>query len=503
MKVQIILGIISFFGLFLSCNEEGLKSPSKGKTFSINESNNSQDISDSTSIVKGGLWENIPTFQPAIKLPSIYTLISGLDLNGENNAYPEQAIVASDSQENDTFFLLIVAYDEFKHTLGIVYRYPLSINVASSLTIKMEDITGDSENSILLEGFTKEGDSVLEVFKPSVYKNSRYSLIFKKALRGTISIERLERSPAYESGIETGLSFPINIQYEIFQKNKEIEIFQEKYQWNPKIFEYSLINSQSQIKNLNQQLFNYLKEGKEGVCKLLAGPWYKEETKQSSSFFFFNSKKEEVSFYTKDRQDVFKWQYASLPTPQSFYITVHNELIDTIRSNFRIHIIDLNTIEITSGSDDTIGLSGIFKRVSDTIKDSIFLKNKKDIQSERGFISYPEGFYIGEGGVKVEFQHPYVVFYEGNQRKEGVFEVFTFKNRNILQWDIRETNQTDTVESFSLTYLSQDSSDESEKQKYSIILQPIDLSYNKIYFKNIPETLRFDPLEQQKSSSSF
>lgn len=440
------------------------------------------------SLTENGLWMGILTFQPLVSIPEYYEIVTGIEFNIARSSNTDQALVVKDKNQSNKMYLLILGQLSGSKELGILYKYSLPIEVENSLVLTAEDLVGDFEKELLVEGNKENGEKTLIIFKKNPKSQSSYLSIFEKTLRGTFIILPKDRSVAYEQGRAFGVPFSIKVDYEALEKNGTLKEFQETYDWSNSYFEYRLSDRKETSQDLNQQFLSFLRRGKEGLIEVLSGPWFKNEVSQETSFFFFDAKNQRIQFYNQGRQEIFIWDYLGLPSVQTISITAHNELVEMIRSNFRIQVLDLNKIYISSDADEAMELSGTYYRMSNSVQEVIFDALGNSIIPQKQNIKYPEGIYIGEKEVRLEFNYPKVIWRQGDLIREGFFDIFFFKNQPILQWQFDINKEP---ESFSLDYVKKE---KDSSLKESLILKEINLSFNKVYFRDFPLTLRFDPL---------
>lgn len=440
------------------------------------------------SLTENGLWMGTLTFQPLVSLPDHYEIITGIEFNVARSSDSDQAIIVKDKTQLGKIYLLILGYKINSKDPEILHRYLLPVEVESSITLRAEDLVGDFERELLIEGNKENGEKSLLIFKSNPKSQDSYISIFDKTVRGSFTIITRDRSLAYEQMKAFGVPFSIKVEYEALEKNGTLKEFEEIYEWNNSYFQYRLSERKETSKDLNQQFLSFLKRGKEGVIEILSGPWFKNEVSQETSFFFFDSRNQRIQFYNQGRQEIFNWDYLGLPSIQTVSITAHNELVEMIRNNFRIQILDLNKIYISSDADEAMEISGTYYRMSHSVQETIFDALGNSIIPQKQNIRYPEGVYVGEKEVKLEFNYPKVIWRQGDLLKDGFFDIFFFKEYPILQWQFELDEEP---ESFSLSYVKKDK-DPSSKE--SLVLKQVNLSFNKLYFSDFPLTLRFDPL---------
>lgn len=477
--------LVSFFLLF-SCGSKDEEEEELYQSLQFSQGNVSSW--EGENLTENGLWLGILTFQPLVVLPEYYEILTGIEFNIGRSANTDQALIVKDNNQQGKIYILILGYKINTKDPDILYKHLLPIEVETSIILKLEDLVGDFEKEILIEGNKENGEKSFIILKSNPKVLDTYLPIFERTLRGTFTILTRDRSLSYEQGKAFGVSFGIKAEYEALEKNGTLKEFEEIYDWNNSHFEYRLTEKKENSQDLNQQFLSFLKRGKEGIMEILSGPWFKNEVSQETSFFFFDARNQRIQFYNQGRQEIFNWDYLGLPSIQTVSITAHNELVEMIRNNFRIQVLDLNKIYISSDADEAMELSGTYYRMSHSVQETIFDALGNSMAPQKQNIKYPEGIYIGEKEARLEFNYPKVIWRQGDLIREGFFDIFFFKDQPILQWQFDLNGEP---ESFSLSYIKKDK-DPSSKE--SLILKEVNLSFNKLYFSDFPLTLRFDPV---------
>ncbi|AHH08002.1 pallilysin-related adhesin [Borrelia anserina] len=434
---------------------------------------NNSKINYSNLDASGDTGEDV--FDSLIDLKG-YKILSVHQENLNLDVYFEKVVLAQNFSDLKTY-LFIIGFDPKSHEEVVLFKAQVDIDSKNSYNMYLEDITGDYNLDIVVQGFLGE-DSVLYVFQRAVANDvSSYRPIFFDRVNGSIIINKYERSSAYDDK-QSNESYSISL--ERYEKQGEDMMISkiEKYEYSQLQGIYHPSSTSEKIRRMDNDVYKTLGNlSKDEVYKFLYGVWYDRDAYQHSGksnvdnilFLSFNRHLNEISILKNNSQEIAHIEYISKPAYNILNISTKSIFSDLIVYNFWIKIIDINNIEIKidTGTDayDKYGFSGLFKRFDDSVlvedgKDSLFIPN--------GNYAYKDVIY--------DFSYPNLIYMAEDNIYYGIFDVFSLNDNLILEYEIR-MGENKISEAFIVEF----SEKIMQNQKFStLILNPIKILKDEI-----------------------
>ncbi|UGQ16868.1 pallilysin-related adhesin [Borrelia sp. RT1S] len=455
--------VLPLLFVFLSCvkgkegfivfnKEVGGGSGVKYSDISVSNGNNGEDVFGSLIDLKG------------------YKILSVQQENLNLDVYFEQVVLARSFSDLKSY-LFIIGFDPKTHKAIVLFKEQVDIDSRKSYNMYLEDITGDYDFDIVVQGFLNE-ETVLYVFQKAVANDvSSYRPVFFNKVNGSIIINKYDRSSAYDDK-QSRESYSISLEKYNKQGEDIIVSRVEMYKYSHSHRSYYPLSASENIRRMDSNVYKTLKDlTKEGVYKFLYGVWYESDTYQTleesslddTLFLLFNRHSNEISIFKKNYQEIANIEYISKPAYNTLNISTKSVFSDLIVYNFWIKIIDGDIIEVKvdTGTDayDKYGFSGVFKRFDDSVLG-------EDRDGENLFI--PNGNYVYKN-IIYDFSYPNLTYVIEDNVYYGIFSVFSLKNDLILEYEV-SMDDVRMRESFVVEYNER----VVEKQKFStIILNPV------------------------------
>ncbi|UER67260.1 pallilysin-related adhesin [Borrelia sp. BU AG58] len=401
-----------------------------------------------------------------------YKILSVQQENLNLDVYFEQVVLAQDFSDLKSY-LFIIGFDPKTHEAIVLFKEQVNIDSNKSYNMYLEDITGDYDFDIVVQGFLNE-ETVLYVFQKAVANDvSSYRPIFFNKVNGSIIINKYDRSSAYDDK-QSRESYSISLEKYDKQGEDIIVSRTEMYKYSQSQRRYYPLSASENIRRMDSDVYKVLKNlTKEGVYKFLYGVWYESGVYQNQGasksslddvlFLLFNRHSKEISIFKKNYQEIANIEYISKPAYNMLNISTKSVFSDLIVYNFWIKIIDGDNVEVKvdTGTDayDKYGFSGIFKRFDDSVLE-------KD-DNERSFF-IPNGNYVHKD-IIYDFSYPNLTYIVEDDVYYGIFNVFSLKNDLILEYEV-SIGDFIMRESFTIEH----SERVVQKQKFStIVLSPV------------------------------
>ena len=457
------LVLFLFFSL-LSCGKENrgfiVFNKDMRKLSEVNYSN--MDISENAGKDVFGSLIDLKGY----KILSVHQEDLNLDI------YFEQVVLAQNFSDFKTY-LFIVGFDPKSRDAVVLFKTQVDIDFKSSYNMYLEDITGDYYLDIVVQGFSNE-DSVLYIFQRTIPNDvASYRPIFFDKVNGNIIINKYNRSLAYDEK-KSRESYSISL--ERYEKQGEDMIFSkiEKYEYSQSQGKYYPLSASENIGRIDNDIYKTFNNlPKDEVYRFLYGIWYDVNAHsrlwglniENILFLSFSRRLNEISIFKNNSQEIAHIDYISKPTYNTLNISTKSIFSDLIVYNFWIKIIDIDNIEVKvdTGTDayDKHGFSGVFRRFDD----SSLAKDKYD--KKKSFF-VPNGNYVCKD-IIYDFSYPNLTYIIENNIYYGIFNVFSFNNDLILEYEISMDDST-----IRKSFIIEHNEKIVQKQKFStIVLNPI------------------------------
>ena len=273
------------------------------------------------------------------------TLLSsmGIDLDGDNL---DDEILVARKAGNPFLYLIIGLYNAQTTLYDRVSELRTEVTQFKSFSYNGMDVTGDHRTALVYQGFTDDGNAVLQM-----YFCSRGGLVkigdFKSD--GTIFIQQYNRTETYELSQSSGRSFPVwTYSSDTREGAGSLSQVQTEYDWSPDLQRYV---QERQIfvagKNIAAAELAKIQDGTvETFANYLNGLWYKTDNEENViRYIFLDYKNSEVIFLAGDAQEVYNWQNSNLYR-NGIYLSTVNASIENLRRRFDISLTGLDEMRV-------------------------------------------------------------------------------------------------------------------------------------------------------------
>jgi len=295
-------------------------------------------------------WEeNISTKVP---LDDGETVIAVLNKESEENMPEEQFVVYRTPNANDPMFITFLGYDENTRNYKRFWNAPTTASQGETITVFSQDLVGDRNNCIIVNGMNEKNEHTMTVFRrsPGRAANVPYKKIAELQIAGSIIIQETGRSLAYQQGLTRGQSFNIAAYGHDNASANILDQIETIYSFNPNTEQYERTNvSRIPGSQIEQRRLRELLSGAPGVFeKFINDLWYyvsPQGTIDAKQYIYFDPAKKEIIFFGDEAQQVFLWQ-TSTNTRYGLYIRSQNISISTLLRFVDIELESLDSIKL-------------------------------------------------------------------------------------------------------------------------------------------------------------
>lgn len=423
-------------GFFLACTAPVAKpaaSPAAAGTQAAAAGTTAE--TDEKSRALAGPW--IPV-DPKFKVLQVQNL--NLDLDP-----PEEQIICLQSTQDMSLPLVIqiVDFDSQRQTYYLAWEAQGLARANQPFSLTKEDIVGDHSDELVLRGLNEAGFQTLDLLrrvKTLTNAGIQYQSILSLNSRGSIRIEQLPRSQAYESGQKVETSYPVVVEESDPDSKNPLDIIRTTYYWRFQSNQYVSIKGAEKIRreSLGDDKLNALFQGETKALEdYLEGTWYRTDGEAQAGQFaiYFQTRGQKmVTFFNRSAQEDYEWEGTSRTLRNGLYLSGSNAQIPLIRIQMSLAVTAVDTIEVSSG--DIPNLTGTYKKLAPSIQAPLY-SNSRESQSG---LKLPAGLFKNDQGVEITFDLPMFTLKENGKTNSGAASLFVLNRETILQMKIIRDN---------------------------------------------------------------
>lgn len=361
---------------------------------------------------------------PKISVNPPLNLVQAMDVNLDLDRYEEQLLVVKNGDSPDSEIRIVIAdYDTLRDGYIAAWEAPTASTQRRFFSVSLADIIGDHNTEIVCSGIDSEGRQTVDVFRRSSGGNGiglSYESILSLAVPGTIELRESERSQAYLNGLKNGESFPVVTTIE-----EGNEIITSMFAWRSGENSYIKVNEErtprGEIEDRKlKELFN---GGVEDFERFLSRSW----TGGEASTLFFDKPGGEITLYSGDIQEIYRWTSSYRFLSNSISLKGENELIPYMSVEIAVRIVDNSTIQVTLYDiDSQTGRRNLNDSWSGTYHSGTGIPETNRGDADAGRIELPRlsGFYRGESGEELFLDPPRFTFSDADTTISGGFAVY-------------------------------------------------------------------------------
>lgn len=309
-----------------------------------------------------------------IELANDETLLNVVTMDIDDDGYDDQINIVKTSRS--PFLALIVGlYNPSTSSYVRAAWIATTVSQIRTFACTALDVIGNHKNSLVYQGITDEGHSVLCIFNGSRTKKGDFVLtkIGDFESDGTVFIQQTERNEAYELSQTKAGSFPVWVYAsDSAEDSARLDQIQTMYDWNEKEGVYTQVKQVRVTGNrIAAKELARIQDGTVATfSKFLEGLWYKTENSGGNvRYIFFDPQTHEIIFHYQDSEEVYSWLDAKLRR-NGMYFTSINQSIENLQRRFDISLVNVDEIRIRIQDDVRMIISestlwdGNYKKVS-------------------------------------------------------------------------------------------------------------------------------------------
>jgi hypothetical protein len=289
-------------------------------------------------------------------------------------AYRHLATAHTRAESDNPIYLAYIDFNEASHTYTRLWDVQTGAR-RPDISLYTQDIIGDRSPCIIVDGISGTGEHTLTILRNS--GAGQFKIIADLCIDGTITIEKKERTEAYQMGVTNGQSFPIIARGHDSESENLLDQIEITYAYNALIdrYEQTKISRISGTQIEQRRLQELFRGGAAAFEQFIDGLWYYVSPQGSTGtlqFIYFDPKNREIIFYDNDIQQVFNWQNSGA-TRYGVHINSNNISVTTLRRSLDVEFESLDSLRIKVFEDVRlkIGINaswdGSYRRIKTTL----------------------------------------------------------------------------------------------------------------------------------------
>jgi hypothetical protein len=372
---------------------------------------------------------------PKIPVASDRKVLRTLSANLDADAAEEQLILLQNRSNLSLPVTVQVAdYDQARKTYYLAWEGTALASASQPLTVNLEDLIGDHQNEVLIQGLDEAGHPSLDVLRlvpSSGNLGFAYRSIFSKVSRGTIQILQPVRPDSYGTGQNSTVSDPIVFDEPDQASKDPRDTVRTTYTWLFQKGEYVATGVEKYKRDLtgDATLDKVFSGDTAGLEAFLQGPWVKAVPDKSGLLLvlFLDPTGREINFATTQAQEIYHWEVSSRNSRNSLYIVGSNDLINLIKLQMSVSVSAPDTIEVNAQDNPT--WTGTYKKLDPTAARAMARQGTQALPQEKP----PTGLYKNDKGDEFDFQVPEIRLKLAGVSRVGSVAVYPLGGVTILQ----------------------------------------------------------------------
>jgi len=345
-----------------------------------------------------------------ISLPKNDKILNIMNININLEEADKQIILVKAIDDPASFIkMIVIDYDNIKNIYVKAWETLTSSTNPRFLNVESIDLIGDNNREIIVHGMNNR-DLTLDIFR-KVNTPLKTGLQFQQICRivsnGTITINKIERTSAYEMGQKPGESYPIIVERRDTLSKNDMDIIEETYNWVYATNRYDIVSSRKIAADLNSQqklTELYSKSDDETFIQFLKGPWY--DKKQTDKMLVIYPAENQIVFSSGNVEEVYDWDYSRRVLYNGFLIVTHNELIKSIKMDINITARSSTTIEVNM---EDSSWAGEYQKFGEELQQKFYNNKNQKVKPSHLQLSglYQDEFNTEKDGNQLIFEAPY------------------------------------------------------------------------------------------------
>jgi hypothetical protein len=283
------------------------------------------------------------------------SIVAVLTQDMDGDMIDDQILAYRNLLEMDSpIFITYIVFDDAMRGYRRIWSASTAVTRPGTVSVYTQDLIGDRSFCILVSGMNNAGEHTLTVFRKLPQKEEPGETIFAKIadlrIDGSIQVQEVERTKAYQMGLAKGQDFTIAA----YGRDAGSTNILDQVEF---IYTYDNLNGlykQTRVTRIpgsqieQRRVRELLSGGRENFEKYITGLWYyvsPQGTLDNRQYIYFDPPNREIIFYGEEIQQVFSWQNSSA-TRHGLYVASQNISVTTFRRFLDIELESLDSIRV-------------------------------------------------------------------------------------------------------------------------------------------------------------
>jgi len=280
-------------------------------------------------------------------------VIAIFNRESESGIMEEQFVIYRNSNDaSSPVNLAFIGFDGNTREYRRMWNSSTAATRAETTTLFSQDLIGDRSHCIIVTGMNANNEHTMTIFRPALNQDIHepYKKIAELQIAGSIIVQEVNRSLAYQQGMTRGQSYNIAAYGQDSSSANIMDQIETIYSFNPSREQYEQINvSRIPGTQIEQRRLRELLSGTPGVFEnFINDLWYYVSpygTIDTKQYLYFDPAGKEIIFFGDESQQVFRWQSANY-TRYGLFIRSQNISISTLLRFIDIELRSLDRIEL-------------------------------------------------------------------------------------------------------------------------------------------------------------
>jgi len=417
-SVILVLFIVVLAGIFVwlavNRDELSLTPETRANVKTIIPSAENKPAENVKTVDENASYDESKT-QPLITLEDDETFLQAITVDIDKDGTSDQICAVKKTSEQNIFLIPGI---QNPITTEYTRLQPIRTGVTQTRTLLFYslDILGDHSSALICSGMTADNMQLLSVYIPLKEKTQivGYTTVADLRADGSITIQEIARSDAYNLALTKGDSYPIYPYNSNPDSPQTLDQIERVYRWDPAVKRYEQI-SESKIegKRIESKMVAQLQSGDlDSFEEFLGGLWYMPSTSQAegNKYLYFNPPDHEIIFNNGSIEEIYVRESGSARR-YGAYLTTHNESIPSMSRLINIELTGIDEIKISILEDVKLKIGvasdwdGVYRKMAanSTMPKNNHLQSIQDIQetldsSTNNWVSVDgQAFYTDNG----------------------------------------------------------------------------------------------------------
>jgi hypothetical protein len=355
------------------------------------------------------------------------------DHNLDNDEIAEQVIAFKRRDDlTDLIRVMVIDFDSVRNAYIVTWEGQTRATNERNFTLDVIDLIGDQQMEILTLGMDADGKQTLDAFQRTAAPNTP-GLFFRPIASlestGTIEVQEVERSDAYEIGQTRGDSFPIIVYGQDPDSENALDLIRRTLVWRSAEDRYVLESEETipggQIEE--EQLTELFNSDFAAFESFLDGPWYRvtggASPPEATDLLFIHLRGREIIFSSGETQEAYSWENTFRTVYSGVQLRGINEAEPSLSAQINVRVQSIDEIVVSQSGDDS--WDGVYRRLTSGLQSVILDGRSNEVPLADLEL---QGLYQNDSGDEIFFSPPRYRLQRDDETLSGGFVLYRLED---------------------------------------------------------------------------